>query len=203
MNAPYPDDLLPDQFDQHLLAILESDPAGIDEYALIKRLAGLFPDSLFNAPDALRDPLRLFQVHFLLFHSLYRLSDALCRSGRQLEINTLRIVIVPRPGSKADLTLPDPLRVYYLDWDQWVSTHAEDVVKLLDQFWTGSGQAADSEVTAALELFGLPQTVSAREIKARYRELISVHHPDRGGDTGLVQDLNNGFVILKRYYGAG
>ena len=203
MNAPHPDDLLPDQFNQHLLAILESESAGIDEYTLIKRLACLFPDSLFNAPDALRDPLRLFQVHFLLFHSLYSLSDALCRSGRQLQINTLRIVIVSRSGSKADLTLPDPLRAYYLDWDQWVSTHAEDVVKLLEQFWTGSGQAADSEVTAALELFGLPQTASAREIKARYRELISVHHPDRGGDTGFVQDINNGFLILKRYYGAG
>lgn len=81
-------DLLPTGFDQHLLSILESLPEGIDEFALIKRLAADYPQSLFAVPGALSDSLQLFRIHFLLFHMLYRASDSLnprggdCRSAQ-------------------------------------------------------------------------------------------------------------------------
>ncbi|SDS47931.1 DnaJ domain-containing protein [Halopseudomonas xinjiangensis] len=199
MTTSLPDHLLPPGFDQLLLDVLESTPHGMDEFTLIKQLAAEHPDSVFASPGALRDPLRLFQLHFLLFHSLYRLSDRLAASGRQLHIHALRIVIEPREPGAPGLALNDPLRSYYLDWTQWATTHADDVQALLDSFWRGGG-IDDHEVTAALDCFGLKNPTDSGEIKRRYRQLVSQHHPDRGGDTEQLQAINAAMLILERYY---
>lgn len=201
MTSVTPEDLLPEGLESALLALLKSAPAGIDEFSLIKELAARFPDSLFAERDALRDSLKLFQLHFLLFHVLYKLADRLAVEGVNLRINAMNIVMEPLAGVEPGLRLNDPLRTYYLDWEQWASTHAEDVERLLGAFWTGRGGVGDAEVAQALALFELDKATDAGQIKARYRALMSRHHPDRGGDTALVQRINQAFVILKRYYG--
>ena len=38
-------------------------------------------------------------------------------------------------------------------------------------------------------------------IKHRYRQLVSLHHPDRGGNTARLQSINKAMEILERYYG--
>ncbi|MBU2294721.1 MAG: J domain-containing protein, partial [Gammaproteobacteria bacterium] len=38
-------------------------------------------------------------------------------------------------------------------------------------------------------------------IKHRYRQLVSLHHPDRGGSTARLQSINKAMEILERYYG--
>ena len=195
-----PQDILPAGFDQHLLSILESCPEGINEHALIKRLAEDYPQSLFAVPGALSDPLQLFRIHFLLFHMLYRLSDTLNVSGMQLQISALRIVILPLAPSQAGLQVADPLRTYYLDWGQWAATNAADVQGLLDAFWKQQPVASYEGVEEALELLDLQACADFSQIKQRYRVLMSAHHPDRGGDTALVQRINEAFLILKRYY---
>lgn len=198
--ATTPEDLLPAGFDQHLLCILDSLPEGIDEYALIKRLAGDYPQSFFAVPGALSDPLQLFRIHFLLFHMLYRLSDSLNASGKRLQISALRIIILPVTPSRAGLQLADPLRTYYLDWEQWAATNAADVQELLNAFWRHQPVASDEGVKGALALFDLKACADFSQIRHRYRVLMSAHHPDRGGDTALVQRINEAFLILKRYY---
>ncbi|MFO7706287.1 MAG: DNA-J related domain-containing protein [Halopseudomonas sp.] len=201
MSQLLPDDLLPDGFEPFVLASLAAHPAGLDEFSLIRALAQAFPASLFAAPDALRDPLTLFQTHFLLFHALYRLSDRLLAEQQELEIHALGIRLLPRHGGPSGVQLADPLRSYYLDWAQWASTHSEDVERLLQGYRQGPFGVASDEVDQALALFGVAEPVTARQIKQRYRALVSQHHPDRGGDTGQVQSINAALVILQRYYG--
>lgn len=199
MTTPTPRDLLPDDFDEVLLRLLQQAPAGIDEHSLIKQLALAYPDSLFARQDALRDPLLLFQVHFLLFHQLYRLSDVLVATGKQLTIHPLRVAIESRTVTGAALSVSDPLRDYYMDWSQWAETHAADVQRLLDAFWRGArGMSAD--VKEALARFGLAEPVEPIAIKQRYRQLVWQHHPDRGGDTADIQQINAAMLILERYY---
>ncbi|MEH6388166.1 DNA-J related domain-containing protein [Pseudomonas profundi] len=197
-----PEDLLPAGFDQHLLSVLESAPEGVDEHGLIKRLAADFPQSVFAIPGVFSDPLQLFRMHFLLFHKLYRLSDALNPAGLQLQIGAMRIAIVPVTVSRPGLRVADPLRTYYLDWQQWAATNADEVQRLLDTFWSRQPTALDGEVEQALALFDLEAPSSFSQIRQRYRTLMSAHHPDRGGDTQLVQRINEAFLILKRYYPA-
>ncbi|WP_022962196.1 DNA-J related domain-containing protein [Halopseudomonas pelagia] len=201
MSRLLPDDLLPDGFELFVQATLAEHPAGLDEFSLIRALAQAFPDSLFAAPDALRDPLQLFQTHFLLFHALYRLSDRLLAQQQELEVHAMRIRLLRRQSGPEGVRLPDPLRSYYLDWAQWASTHSEDVERLLQGYRQGPFAVARDEVDEALALFGVAEPVTARQIKQRYRALVSEHHPDRGGDTGQVQSINAALLILQRYYG--
>lgn len=201
MSQLLPDDLLPHGFEPFVLATLAEHPAGLDEFRLIRALAEAFPDSLFAAPGALRDPLQLFQTHFLLFHALYRLSDRLLAQQQELEVHAMRIRLLRRQSGPEGVQLPDPLRSYYLDWQQWASTHSEDVERLLNGYRQGPFAVARNEVDEALLVFDMAEPVSPRQIKQRYRALVSEHHPDRGGDTGQVQAINAAFLILQRYYG--
>lgn len=54
----------------------------------------------------------------------------------------------------------------------------------------------------ALELFGLSDRVTLREIKARHRELVRLHHPDsagEGGDPERIRLVNAAYAILREY----
>ncbi|TVP87619.1 MAG: molecular chaperone DnaJ [Pseudomonadaceae bacterium] len=195
------DELLPENFVDHLHALLQAHPQGIDEYALIKQLAADFPDSPFAVPGALREPLALFQLHFLLFHQLYRLADQVAEHGQQLDIHALSIRLGPRLSGQEGLLREDPLRTYYLDWAQWMETNAADVERLLGDFFGGRSSVPAAEHAAALALFELAEPLTAPDIKRRYRQLLSQHHPDRGGSTATAQAINDAFLILQRYYG--
>jgi len=203
MDDVQPDDLLPDGFSDELLAIVRGAPAGLGEYALIRLLAERYPDSLFAEPGALQDPLRLFQLHFLLFHLLYRLADELSETEQMLSIHALSIRLQPRSAATPGLAQTDPLRAYYLDWQQWRETHAEDVQRLLDGFWRrqGRGVVGVDELQQALAVMELQEPTDARAVKQRYRALVRVHHPDKGGSTARVQEINQAMLILERYYG--
>ncbi len=204
MSSPTPDDLLPAGFDRFVLSCLADAPGGIDEFSLIKALAERFPETLFAEPGALREPLLLFQTHFLLFHALYRLSDSLVEQGLELQVHALSIRMLPRGRAQQQGTVlreADPLRTYYLDWERWLTTQGEDVERLLKGFRQSSISVSRQEVAAALDTFELEEPVDARRIKQRYRELMSAHHPDRGGSTDRVQGVNQALLILQRYYG--
>ena len=203
MDDLQPDQLLPEGFAAAVLSQLRAAPLGLSEYQLIRQLAEQFPASLFAEHGALQDPLRLFQLHFLLFYQLYRLADELAPEGLSLQIHALSIRVLPRTESVPGLQHTDPLRAYYLDWQQWRDTHAEDVQRLLDGFWRrqGGGGVAPEELVQALAAMDLAQPTDARAVKQRYRALVRVHHPDRGGSTARVQEINQAMLILERYYG--
>ena len=198
MNDPFSADLDLQTQLHHLLAAA---PAGLGEYQLIQQLQACQRQYLPDLP--LSDPLVLFRTHFMLFNALYRLRDHLwaTQSG-SLQISALHIQLLPyQPGSH-ELAEHDPLRDYYLDLSQLEQTRAQDVTRLLQSFWTRLHSADDKQ--AALELFELsenstPPDLSA--IKHRYRQLVSQHHPDRGGSTERLQSINKAMEVLERYYG--
>ncbi|MBU0809834.1 MAG: DnaJ domain-containing protein [Gammaproteobacteria bacterium] len=188
---------------EHVLQLLDAAPAGLGEYQLIQQLKARHCTHIPNLP--LTDHLVLFRTHFLLFNALYRLREQLWATQRgHLQISALNIQLLPYQPGSAQLSEHDPLRDYYLDMSQLRDTDEQDVAKLLRSFW--SRMQGGEEQQAALELFELSdsaQTLTPASIKQRYRQLVSLHHPDRGGSTERLQSINKAMEILERYYGRG
>lgn len=187
-------DALPD----HLLQELRLHPQGLSEYQLICLLREQrWP--LFAETD-LHEPLSLFHSHFVLFNALYRLNDQLAAQNLQVEISPLCIRLLPRGSGEPALTTANPLRDYYLDWQQLEETGREQVQSMLDgSFARINGQ---SEYARALACFGFAEDQpepDAREIRSRFRRLVSQHHPDRGGCTKRLQDINQAMATLKQH----
>ncbi len=85
--------------------------------------------------------------------------------------------------------------------NQLYATTEADVEQLLDSFWKRLDNGGD-QTRDALRLFELedePQLDLAR-IRFRYRQLVSRHHPDRGGSTEHLQSINAAMEILERHY---
>lgn len=193
------------QLEKHILQKLESQPQGISEHTLLKHLAVITDESgkaIFE--NRFNSDLSLFQAHFLLFHLLYRLKLRLFAEKRHyLAISPLNIQLQGWDGSAAEtfvgdganvIAAADPLATYYLDLTHLEQTDADDVDKLLNQFYQGlKGGDYRQE---ALETLGLADPVDHKTIKKRYRELAMQHHPDRGGDTQTLQAINQAFAKL-------
>jgi hypothetical protein len=99
----------------------------------------------------------------------------------------------------------DPLRAFYLDLNQYEMSE-QDVLRMVDDFWAGRVRqppARESATTAAgvLGFDTLPTEFS--EVKHRFRRAVMLTHPDRGGDTEQVQQLNEAFAILRHYFRHG
>ncbi len=175
--------------------ILQQYPAGISEFELLAALEAQQQVAAVYATD-----LSMFQCHFVLFHTLYRLRDELRQAGtHDVEIHCLKIGLVPmRTSDSMAITRHDPLRDYYLDLTNLKLTTEVDVQNLLERFWQRF-TAADSPLQA-LAVLGLSEPVSYDEVKAQYRRLVMQHHPDRGGDKDLLQQINHAMRQLKLFY---
>ncbi|MDT8383484.1 MAG: DNA-J related domain-containing protein [Gammaproteobacteria bacterium] len=176
--------------------LLRAHPAGLSEYELIMALEAEHGADFSR--DQLRDPLSLFQTHFLLFHALYRLRDQLWESRiARLDIHTLGIRLLPfKTAGAAQLAEHDPLRDYYLDLNHLNITQAGDVEKLLTQFWARF--VGDDDRRQALATLELEDPVDWPAIKTQHRRLAMQHHPDRGGDEARLQAINVAMDILAR-----
>ena len=175
-----------------LTAILRQYPEGISEYLLLKQVAAQF-DFFESQQDS---PLDLFQRHFYLFHTLYRLQQTLLAEQQgHLDISPLEIRLRPFCASHSDELAPaDPLRLYYLDIQHLYNTDQAQVDDLLAHFWTRLMQR--DQRSEALAILDLVDPVDDRAIKQRYRELVMQHHPDRGGDTAKIQLINAALASL-------
>jgi len=192
-------DLDPSQdLTDQLLQLLQEAPEGISEFQLIQHLKARHSTHVPNLP--LTDKLVLFRTHFLVFNALYRLRDRLWEeNAAHLEIGPLQIRLSPYISGVQALGEQDELRAYYLDEKHLKETTERDVEKLLESFWTR--MQGNEEKAAALALFELEDgPVDYALIKLRYRQLVSQHHPDRGGSTTRLQSINKAMEILERYY---
>ena len=194
------DDLDPNlDLTEQVLQLLQAAPDGIAEYTLIQQLKDRHSGHVPNLP--LADKLVLFRTHFLLFNALYRLRERLWQEQTHLlEISPLCIRLLPYQPGNAALSERDALRDYYLDMSNLQGTDERDVERLLTSFWTR--MQGGEEKQAALELFELAneRTLDLPRIKLRYRQMVSAHHPDRGGSTERLQSINLAMEILERYY---
>lgn len=183
--------------------ILLEQPAGLSEYQLINQLKSQ-QQPLFISAN-LSDPLSLFRSHFVLFHVLYQLRDKLQVAGEfELHISPLRIYLERTPTSAARTTsrcalaVSDPLRAYYLDLTHLQNTERAEVEALLSS--SRAVLLQSQKVTNALHELGITQplqTLSATELRTHYRQLVSLHHPDRGGCTKRLQRINQAMDTLR------
>lgn len=189
--------------------LLDDHPMGLSEHQLLKLLQQEPHD--FFAADALRDPLVLFQTHFLLFHCLYLLKQN-WSIAQHATLDISATLIIKRPynqqktglENKKDISQQllhaDPLAQYYLDWSHFSSTTGEDVDTLLNSFWRKVFTPKNEEsIQQSLTIMQLDALVSTAELKVQYRRLAQLHHPDKGGDGEKFKTICQAFHQLKQY----
>ncbi|GAC30757.1 DNA-J related domain-containing protein [Brumicola pallidula] len=180
--------------------------AGISEFELITLLKQP-PYSLFDE-DALRDPLTLFQTHFVLFHSLYHLRNE-WREQKvgELDIRATQIKLAPILSFDAGLQASDPLADYYLDWTNLSATDQAGVNDLLNSFWQKMAgvdgnhyfsQEAVNEAILTLQITSI-ECLSLAQLKQQYRKLQHAKHPDKGGSVEDSQQVLQAYTTLYKY----
>ncbi|MEK7991762.1 MAG: DNA-J related domain-containing protein [Thiotrichaceae bacterium] len=179
--------------------ILRQHPQGLGEFELLKTLQ---TNQIQGFPSiSLTKTYPLFKMHFLLFHTLYKLRRQLWQQQQAcLEISALNIRLLPYYSADAALTEHDPLEAYYLDVTHLQTTTEQDVEDLITDFWVLFH--AGEQKMAALELLGLREPTDYQKIKKQYRKLVSQYHPDRGGNEEKLQAINVAMGILKKHYKA-
>lgn len=190
------------QLDSALETELLSETEPMREHELIQRLQGA-PYELFDE-QALSGSLQLFQTHFILFNALYRLREKWRQEKLfELSIHTLAIVKKPYEEYEEALVSKDVLADYYLNWEHFESTRANDVDDLLNSFWNrvqGIRQPpAQAELDKAMQVmeFEESEVTDKGNLKRRYRQLLHRHHPDKGGSKQQVQEVKWAYTILQ------
>lgn len=100
-----------------------------------------------------------------------------------------------RTESSEGLTEHDPMREYYMNLDNLRDTTENDVNDLLDSFWKKF--SAFSRRKDALEILGLDESAGTEDIRSRYRELVKLHHPDKGGSEKDFHRIQDAMVLLR------
>ncbi|WP_438862533.1 DNA-J related domain-containing protein [Neptunicella sp.] len=190
------------QLKRYLQDILPLYPDGISEYDLLQRLKK--PPYAFYNDNLLADPLMMFQTHFLLFNVLYQLRDEWIEAQHaELDIHCSAIKMRPWQQGSYGLQQQDKLREYYLNWDNFTDTDQQEVETLLDTFWAKLGKIPANDLVAhisvedAMQILELAELTSPSALKQQYRRLLHQHHPDKGGETGYTQKLQQAYQCLK------
>ncbi len=177
--------------------VLHAHPEGLSEYALMKQLEF---DALQLGEDAdASAELLLFRKHFLIMNALYRLRPVLAEEGFDIYISALHIQLHPLDSfqrSTETAIIPDdqPLRDYYLDWDEFQRSNSDYVRALLDGFWTRYMNSDRRD--EALSVLGLKANASRDQVRIAYRRLAGRHHPDRGGDADHFRRVREAYELL-------
>ena len=172
---------------------LEQHSDGFSEYELMKHLdeQGCF-QLLGNDTGS---SLLLFQKHFLLFHVLYSINLELVNDKQgSLQISPLQIKKLDYIEAGTQLGETDALSEYYLDLTNLASANESNVNELLNGFW--EKYLRNDRRGDALKVLGLQDPISDNDIVVRYRKLVNVHHPDKGGDKDRIQEINEAYALL-------
>lgn len=153
----------------------------------------------------LDDSFALFQIHFILYHSLYQLKLA-CGQNQtaNLTMGLASINVQPWQQQNPDLTNQslankDKLQDYYLDLNNLIDTQAQDVESMLERFWKQIKKplASAAELTQAQSILKVSSDINLAKLKAAYKAQCLQHHPDRGGSKADLQQINKAYQILK------
>lgn len=182
--------------------ILHEHPVGISELHLIKALQR--PPWDLIGPVNYAEPDKLYPVHFLIFHVLYRLRDQLSEYGLALSISPLLIKLTPQDvvSGTGSVDAPDKLRAFYLDLSRYQMPE-DSILRMMDDFWSGrfGRQPARGEALEAAAVLGFGEIpTSFDDVKYRFRRAVMQAHPDRGGETEAIQNLNSAFSVLKAHF---
>jgi DnaJ-domain-containing protein 1 len=183
---------------QPILSILEACDNSISEFELLRQLEHEAPifDELGSDPN-----LKLFRKHFLIMNALYQLQRKLWLEDEvRLCISPLKIhfeaaaQIEESQSNEVEDGVEAKLASYYLDWNEYDNTNAEDVAALLKGFYNKLFNRDDTE--KALKLLGIEENSTKTEIKRAYRLLVRNAHPDKGGDAKKFIKLRKAYEHL-------
>lgn len=187
--------LIEQPFVAFIEAFLADHPEGVNEHDL---LCAMDEQGFFQTLDTeVSSSLLLFQKHFLLFHVLYsinqqRVADKL----GALQISPILIKQLDYVEADTQIGEVDALSDYYLELDNLTSATGDNINELLDGFWIK--YLRNDKRGGALEVLGLNDPVTDKVIVQRYRKLVSVHHPDKGGDKDKILAINVAYAVLIR-----
>ncbi|WP_105166520.1 DNA-J related domain-containing protein [Pseudoalteromonas sp. T1lg23B] len=155
-------------------------------------------------PQLDKEPNReLFKKNFLIMNALYQLQGELLQEGLFLSISSMHIqlceVLQNTPQSR------DPLRDYYLDWQNYEATK-EEVIALLDTFWQSFGTTHLPKHTPTTVIkdickhWQLPYPYQKQQLKRVWRQQAVVQHPDKQeGCTQRFKQLKAEYDLLKAH----
>ena len=186
-------ELITQEFIDCIESYLDTNTDGFQEYELLSHLN---TQGYFNALDVeVSMTLLIFQKHFLLFHVLYSIHQQRVDDKQgALLITPLDIRPLDYVAADTQIGEIDALAGYYLNLDNLELSTEDNVNELLNSFWEmylKYDKRAD-----ALRVLELKDPVTDKEIVVRYRQLASVHHPDKGGDHEEIQAINEAYAIL-------
>jgi len=187
--------LIEQNFITFIEVFLEEHPEGVSEHDFLRTLD---EQGFFKTLDAAASSsLLLFQKHFLLFHVLYSINQQRVadRQGA-LQISPLLIKQLDHVEADTQIGEPEPLSAYYLDLENLASATADNISDLFNAFWVK--YLKNEKRGNALKVLGLNDPVTDTKIVQRYRKLVSVHHPDKGGDKDKIQEINEAYATLIR-----
>jgi hypothetical protein len=185
------------QLADDIKVLLQEHDGGLSEHDMFRRLLERGHSEF--SPDVIRSPKELYVSHFILFHTLYCLKHELNQQGLYLEINPVRIRLLPlRESAGSDVAQHDVMASFYLDAGNIDAMSEQQINDMLGAFWQHYFVRDDHQ--SALEELGLDNGVDYRAVKNRYQQLAREHHPDRGGDNARFQRINQAMDVLKKYY---
>lgn len=144
----------------------------------------------------------LFKRNFLIMNALYQLQQQL-QPAQHLAIASLQITLTDTAPHNSVQQL-DPLRDYYLDWQNYETT-SDEIEELFNDFWQRFAshkkpqQALDRKAyDMLLHRWQLAKQCSLKDIQKRWRQLAMQYHPDKEtGDTEKFKELKNEYEQLK------
>lgn len=172
----------------------------VSEYQLLQKLSHQTELANLDKSCADQPQLLLFRKHFTLMNALYQLQDIYWHQhNRHLQISSLHIALAPEntstQGQSPGEYCSQPLRDYYLDWDNFLNTSEQDIDELLSDFWRRFNQPQKRQ--QALLILGLKEGACEIEIAKRYRQLANQVHPDKGGNSDEFIKIREAYEILK------
>ncbi|MCQ8879594.1 DnaJ domain-containing protein [Pseudoalteromonas shioyasakiensis] len=137
------------------------------------------------------DPHRdLFKRNFLIMNALYQLQQQLA-ADQHLQIASLHIELCNASTTK-QLIQPDPLRDYYLAWQNY-DTSKEQITALLNDFWHAFATSKNSTIvlnqqarSKLLKQWQLTENATLKAIQKRWRQFALQYHPDKSAEDGEV-----------------
>jgi len=195
-----------------VLGILKDSQSHISLYQLMKILEQTGYD-LDQSSDEASQELKLFRKNFVVMNALYQLKQDLVGSGYCMNISSLKIQIIStnESDSNSNSLITDenkhdkvhqPLSDYYLNWGNYYQTDEQDVAGLLTQFWNSYKQFDQQHCEVdkrldSMQLLGVQSTASWKDIQHAYRQLVTVYHPDKGGDSLKFIKIREAYLFLK------
>ncbi|WP_087018068.1 DNA-J related domain-containing protein [Thaumasiovibrio subtropicus] len=183
-----------------ILSILEEQPSGWKVHTLAEALGK--QDMITSLDDD--SYLDLFKRNFLMMNALFQLQEMLLPK-QWLQAEAMDICLMWATGGGHQINYQDPLREYYLDWQNYDASH-QDIKVLMDSFWKryqqhvneNRGHVVDLDRDEALVVFGLPMDASDMEIRRTWRKLALKWHPDRQeGNAEKFREVCEAWQILR------